>query len=62
MSKVEGGEGPVDPPPLLKASWNYFFFEASRVNTKTLPLMHVTMITFLCPFLPESPRLNVKLL
>ena len=24
--------------------------------------MYVTMITFLCPFLLESPRLNIKLL
>ena len=33
MSKVEGGGGLIDPPPsLLKASCNYFFFEASRVN------------------------------
>ena len=31
MSKVEGGEGPITPPP-LKASCNYFFFEASRVK------------------------------
>ena len=29
MLKVEGGGGPIDPPP-LKASCNYFFFEASR--------------------------------
>ena len=33
MSKVEGGGGPTDPSP-LKASCNYFFFEASRVNTE----------------------------
>ena len=34
MSNVEGGGGPIDlpPPPPLKASCNYFFFEASRVN------------------------------
>ena len=28
VSKVEGGGGPIDPPP-LKASCNYFFFEAN---------------------------------
>ena len=32
MSKVEGGGGSIDPLP-LKASCNYFFFEASRVNS-----------------------------
>ena len=33
VSKVEGRGGPIDlPPPPLKASCNYFFFEASRVN------------------------------
>ena len=32
MSKVEGGEAPIDPPSPLKASCNCFFFEASRVN------------------------------
>ena len=32
MSKVEGGGGPIEPPPPLKALCNYFFFEASRVN------------------------------
>ena len=33
MSKVEGGEGQIEPPP-LKASCNYFFLEASRVNKR----------------------------
>ena len=34
MSKVEGGGGfrLTPPPPLVKASCNYFFFEASRVK------------------------------
>ena len=32
MSKVEAGGGPIDPPPPLEASCNYFFFEASRVK------------------------------
>ena len=40
----------------LKYNWNVF------INTKTSPFMCVTMITFLCPFLLESPRLNLKLL
>ena len=31
MSKVEGGSVQLTPPP-PKASCNYFFFEASRVN------------------------------
>ena len=30
--KVEGGGGPIEPPPPLKASCNYFFLKASRVN------------------------------
>ena len=30
MSKVEGEGGPIDPP--VKASCNYFFWKASRVN------------------------------
>ena len=36
MLKVKGG--PIDPPPPLKASCNYFFFEDSRVK-----------ITLYCP-------------
>ena len=32
MSKVEEGGGGVDPHPPFKASCEYFFFEASRVN------------------------------
>ena len=30
MSKVDGD--PIDPPPPLKCSCNYFLFEVSRVN------------------------------
>ena len=35
MSKVEGGGVRLTaPPPPLKCSCNYFFFEASRVNPR----------------------------
>ena len=33
VSKLEGGEDPIDSPPPLKASCNYFFQKASRVKT-----------------------------
>ena len=50
MSKVEEG-GPIDPPP-LKASCNYFFFEASRVNnTNSFFYSHSTfsdVVTTIC--------------
>ena len=36
MSKVERGV-PIDPPP-LKASCNYFFLKASRVDVEVLTL------------------------
>ena len=36
MSKVEGEGSDWPPPPHLKASCNYFFFEASRVNINTI--------------------------
>ena len=39
MSKVEGGGGPIESPP-LKASCNYFFFEASRVKFFFVLLLH----------------------
>ena len=34
MNFVESrkGGGPIEPPPPLEASYNYFLFEASRVN------------------------------
>ena len=32
------------------------------INAKSSPFMCVTIVTFLCPFLLESPRLNKKLL
>ena len=38
VSKVIGGGGPIDTPPPLKASCNYFFFEASRVKYQTLDI------------------------
>ena len=38
MSKVEGG-GPIEPP--LRASCNYFLFEASRVNLSCFALLYL---------------------
>ena len=49
--------------PCLKQTWETLNrTENVFINTKTYPFMYVTMKTFLCPFLLESPRLNLKLL
>ena len=36
--------------------------EQDIINTKTSPFMCVTTVSFMRPFLLESPRLNLKLL
>ena len=38
----------MHPPPLLKASSNYFFFEASRVKNKAFKLLEENFWVFSC--------------
>ena len=42
MSKVEGGGGLLLTPLPLKASCNYFFFEASRFNNDSHDIINLT--------------------
>ena len=62
MSKVEGG-GPIAPPP-LKASCNYFFLKASKVNKNTYTELYTDAFDHLpgLPLILESYRepLNVS--
>ena len=47
MSKVEGGGGVRLTPPFLKASCNYFFWKASRVNRLVFDGLKVDLLAVL---------------
>ena len=54
MNCVEGKRGgPIDPPPPLKASCNYFFLKASRVKAKIIAKAITQII--------KRPKLKLRL-